>query len=313
MSLPEVSSIPASRSGPLADRQMLYVIGAQRAGTTWLHAQFVRHPDFHTPGLKEVHYWDTVRPPHHTQYREKVKGELERYSRSGWRDFYGEYGIRGIVKGPRAGRRIRARYDALHDQGPGHGRYADYMLYRCPRHQVIVDNTPAYALLDSATYAEMAGICRNAKFVFVMRDPVARLWSGIGLGLAGMSPEDGDRERASRLEDALGADTTRQFARSNYARTIKELEQSIPVEDIHYVFFEDLFSRPAMRALYEFVGVAQADLISEKAPPDKVLNARRVGRDLEPETRARCKERFAPVYEFIHDRFGDWVPEAWRR
>lgn len=33
-------------------------IGAQKSGTTWLHATLSRHPSIAFPGGKEVHYWD---------------------------------------------------------------------------------------------------------------------------------------------------------------------------------------------------------------------------------------------------------------
>lgn len=36
-------------------------IGAQKAGTTWLHANLARHPRIGFPGGKEVHYWNARR------------------------------------------------------------------------------------------------------------------------------------------------------------------------------------------------------------------------------------------------------------
>ena len=38
------------------------IIGAEKAGTTWLHAQLVSHPDIYMPKTKEIHYfnkWDS--------------------------------------------------------------------------------------------------------------------------------------------------------------------------------------------------------------------------------------------------------------
>jgi hypothetical protein len=36
-------------------------IGAQKAGTSWLHAALVRHPQLRFPAGKEVHFWDVHR------------------------------------------------------------------------------------------------------------------------------------------------------------------------------------------------------------------------------------------------------------
>jgi hypothetical protein len=297
-----------SPTGPLADRRMLYVIGAQRSGTTWLHSQFVGHPELHIPGQKETHYWDTIRPPYHQRFRELARQELEDHTRSGWRDHYRQHGLRALARTPRAGRRLRARHEAFNDPGSGHTRYGAFMTLRSRRGQVIVDNTPAYSLLDRATFAEMAGICGDAKFVFILRDPVTRLWSGLGLHVRQSSPGDLDRDLKLALDRALGPDTARDYARSNYARTIQELEQAVSLENIHYIFFEELFTKATIDALYDFVRVARAEVKSDRA-----VNASRRGGKLDPESRARCRERLAPVYEFIAERFGDRVPEAWRR
>ena len=308
MNRPMASSDAVRPAGPLADRRMLYVIGAQRAGTTWLHSLFNRHPSMHTPGMKEVHYWDTIRPPHHTHYREKVRRELEQFSHAGWPEIYRQSGVRGVLKAPRTGRYIRAKYDALHDEGSDHARYGAFMVLRSRNDQLIVDNTPAYSLLDAATYAEMAGICRSAKFVLVMRDPVSRLWSGLGLQAKNSKPEDLDRDLSMLMDEALGEDRYMHRARSDYPRMIGELEKAVPAEDIHYLFFEELFLTPTAVALYDFLGVAQRE-----PTPEKRVNASRLGRKIDPETRARCREQLAPIYDYVAARFGDRVPEAWKR
>ena len=38
---------------------MLFCIGAQKAGTSWLYTLLATHPECHLP-VKEVHYFDTV-------------------------------------------------------------------------------------------------------------------------------------------------------------------------------------------------------------------------------------------------------------
>ncbi|MGH8557010.1 MAG: hypothetical protein ACRESZ_06010, partial [Methylococcales bacterium] len=54
-------------------------IGAQKAGTTWLYAQLVRHPRIRFPRGKEAHYWDWVqagrRPDDIDWYIRKFSGD----------------------------------------------------------------------------------------------------------------------------------------------------------------------------------------------------------------------------------------------
>ncbi|MFP5305436.1 MAG: sulfotransferase family protein [Gammaproteobacteria bacterium] len=49
-------------------------IGAQKAGTSWLHAQLVQHPGVAFPAGKEAHYWDWVQ-------RGKRADDIEAYRR----------------------------------------------------------------------------------------------------------------------------------------------------------------------------------------------------------------------------------------
>ena len=42
---------------------LLYGIGAQKAGTTWLFKQLERHPKVFLAQPKELHYWDCIRAP----------------------------------------------------------------------------------------------------------------------------------------------------------------------------------------------------------------------------------------------------------
>lgn len=58
-------------------------IGAQKAGSTWLHANLVHHPGIHLPPAKELHYFDWYRVPTLRRYAaefapagERLAGEI---------------------------------------------------------------------------------------------------------------------------------------------------------------------------------------------------------------------------------------------
>jgi len=59
---PNDSSGVKNRSGADAEPRgalpSFYCIGAQKAGTTWLHRMLKEHPQIYLPQVKEVHYWD---------------------------------------------------------------------------------------------------------------------------------------------------------------------------------------------------------------------------------------------------------------
>jgi hypothetical protein len=49
-------------------------IGAQKAGTSWLHANLAQHPRVRFPAGKEVHFWDRDRARGVPWYRERFAG-----------------------------------------------------------------------------------------------------------------------------------------------------------------------------------------------------------------------------------------------
>lgn len=48
-------------------------IGAQKAGSTWLHANLVLHPQLYLPEAKELHYFDWYRTPTLRRYAEEFR------------------------------------------------------------------------------------------------------------------------------------------------------------------------------------------------------------------------------------------------
>lgn len=52
-------------------------LGAQKAGTSWLHANLAQHPRVRFPGGKEVHFWDRERERGIHWYREVFKDDGE--------------------------------------------------------------------------------------------------------------------------------------------------------------------------------------------------------------------------------------------
>lgn len=74
----------------------------------------------------------------------------------------------------------------------------------------------------------------DVRSVFILRDPVARLWSGVQQ----QYKTDHDLER--RFEAICTAHADPNFLRLDYPKTMAELEAAVPSERIHYAFFEAL-------------------------------------------------------------------------
>ena len=71
--------------------------------------------------------------------------------------------------------------------------YISYLLHGRTSEQIICDVTPSYSMLSAERYAEMASIGR-AKFLFIMRDPISRLWSQIRIRIRRLAYERNNKE-----------------------------------------------------------------------------------------------------------------------
>ena len=128
-------------------------VGAQKAGTSWLHDQLQRRNDVDFGFLKEYHVFDALELERFASFRPKRPSPLK------WRTWR------------------RARFIANPE------RYFDYFASRLKpdRIRLTGDITPSYAGLSTESYRriEQAFAQRGVqtRAVFIMRDPVERFLS----------------------------------------------------------------------------------------------------------------------------------------
>lgn len=131
-------------------------IGSQRAGTTTMHKVLKRHPDTWMPPIKELHVFDTA------DSEKRIVKAMDRLDKQGgWRaaSFMRRY--RKLVDLPAPERKV--------------GRYA--RLFEPAGSKPTGDITPAYATLDDDAAGRLADGLPGVKILYVLREPVARLWS----------------------------------------------------------------------------------------------------------------------------------------
>lgn len=293
-----------------AQQVLMYGIGAQKAGTSWLQSALEGRDGVFLQKPKELHYWDCIRAPYLRDFKLRAQERLR-------------------VPGPGAPLRHRLsrfwradlrqrialaeRYAAIYRSAPhDHAPYLSYLGAGRSDARLVGDITPSYALLSRDVFAEMLASAPDVRFVFIMRDPVARLWSGVQQHY---KPEraqglvtDQDLDRRFEAICAVPADPN--FLRSDYPGTMAELEAAVPSERIHYAFFETLVDPDRGEVergrLAEFLGVPASWL----NPRNKVHSTRNAHR-ISPESRAMARQSMAGIYAALHGRFGDRLPEAW--
>ena len=283
---------------------LFFCIGAMKSGTTWLNDYFADHPDVRVPGIKETHYWDTIRPPYRSRFRTIVE------QRSDSRRFRNSV-IRLI--GSREQKNREREWDlwraALNDGNDGHRAYADLLFHNSGNAKAVGEITPAYAVLGRETLTEMAGLAPGTRFLFVMRDPVDRLIANTRHRLRGELGATGVTQAAvtDAVNAAMDDDSQLELARSRYDVTIGHLDAIVPETQVSYHFFETLFRQEELDRIAAFLNIS--------ARPGNFENRSNAGVggeiSIDAGTQDRLRQALAPAYDLVAERFGDRVPDTW--
>lgn len=275
------------------NKLFLVGVGAQKAGTTWLARYLGEHPEVYVSRLKELHYFDAVYP---TPSRVDVGKRMIRLAKE-------------VSEGlERNGSRVNIKMldklltviDRLQMQAdPKNYPYMRFFRERVKEESVFCDITPGYSLLDAVGYRAIIDMHPRVRFIFLMRDPIERYWSALRMGVRKMKNFNPDQ----RFMDLLGDKDY--FYRSDYKRTIEELEKVARPEQIKYVFYENLFTDETAAAITSFIGVAPWP-----AKFDQIVNPG-AKIPLAADKMAAAYEAYRHIYDFIFDKFGDAVPASW--
>lgn len=266
------------------------VIGAQRAGTSWLRAALSRHPQIWCPPIKELHYFD----------QPGVRGT--------WRSRYFRRHLRRRVPAALRGRPRLTSWDLRYFAGRWSDEWYASLFRRAGRRGFVTgEATPAYATLGEAQLRRIHALNPNVRLVYSMRDPVRRTWSAIAKhmrdqGIDALTPVE--RLRLARSEGVA--------TRSDYRGTIERLERVFDRERIFYCFFDDIASRPdpLLRDVLTFLGVATdgAAGLAATRPTRSATKGRPVPHDL----RAALTSEYRPEVRWLCERFGA-PPCEWLR
>lgn len=273
-------------------------LGAQKAGTTWLHAYVSRSPGTNFGSIKEYHVWDGLMVPDLAEFdlrRQKV----------GLRTYL--HDLRRRVKGkqrlPLLLRRSMQRDTT---------RYFEHFARRLAKDGVRLtgDITPSYSALSAETLAcirdgfDRRGI--TTKAVFLMRDPVERCLSAIRMYRRnGTSIQGVDITRTDQ-QALLDYVATRQAQlRTNYPHTLEAMKAVFPSQDIYVGLYETMFSPAEVARLSSFLNLPPAHGFVEER-----FNMTQKDADLDPKTLRRAEAAFASVYDYCLKQYPE-VREHW--
>jgi sulfotransferase family protein len=269
-------------------------IGAQKAGTTWLHRNLRAHPEIWMP-KKEVHYFNRKIHDHRTGIgrffgRSSADAQWRRQFKHSLKVHLSEFSPENLFRD--------IRYYAL----PYTDRwYAS--VFEPKKGRTTGEITPAYSVLDEGMISHVHGLMPRTKIIFMMRTPIERAWSQ-----AVMSFDKAEQGSARYVADER---FLQKFERNgltlltDYRRTLENWRTFYPEEQIFVGFLEDVrfYPESLLRRLYEFLGV---DPSFEPPAAREKIHSRS-----EDKMPTRLAVHLARTYhdelEQLHERFGGYA------
>lgn len=277
---------------------LMFGVGAAKSGTSWLYDYLAGHPDCHLRSIKELHFFDTRDMGNRDWYLRDFARKADRLERriAGGKD---KTPTKEIVH--LAELRLYAR---VLDRGDTSG-YLAFLTEGRDEERVVGDITPGYGLLSEDTLREMAALHDDVRFVYVMRDPVERLWSHVRM-IAGRHARGDLRTQAARiLDDVLAGDAPQIADRGDYAGTITRLMAAVAPEKRFICTSEELFDKNGLARLCAFLGIEALGGQTERRVHGGVEIA------MTDTQRKRAAAWLRPQYDYVAANMGA-LPPAWQ-
>ncbi len=270
-------------------------IGAQKAGTTWLHRHLEQHPQIWLPPQKELHYFD-----------QRLPGKLAPLPERLWSDQAPSPQWRLNLVNRLA--RHRQRFDAEEvtwDLLFFFGRNDDAWyrsLFAPAGERVSGEITPAYSTLEPETIAHVARLLPDAKLLFMMRNPIERAWSHAVMDITKRGRQRKPTAEVTEEEFRRHIDGQASRQRGDYLGTLDRWLVHFAERQLFVGFLEDVNARPrfVLRRVFRFLGVDEDAHVPVRQQPVHRGNAQSM-----PTAWARqLADRYLPMLEQLADRFG---------
>ncbi|WP_342075257.1 sulfotransferase [Yoonia sp. SS1-5] len=244
----------------MTDPTLLYCVGATKAGTSWLYRYLHDHPDCAMPAVKEAHYWDTFDPDRAdkqlTAFRLRLRElrDLKTDAQDAGRGWQVANADRRITD-------MKALMSVLEGDRADDLAYGAWLTDRGET-RLVADMTPNYATLPDSMLKRMARLSPNTKFVFLIRDPLDRLWSHIRMQARRQrqSHEKYEKKSNNILYRILNrGQETHILERGDYPAIIARLRRAIPKGRLLVMFTEDLMRQDGLSQLCSFLDISYAE------------------------------------------------------
>jgi hypothetical protein len=249
-------------------RKLYLCIGAQKAGTSWLHSYINRSSsDEFDVSKKELHIWDEF---FSSDWKVRCVGLLSSI-------FRGDYlRVISLI--------MPARF------------YLDYVIKNS--NSILIDFTPSYSLLRRRHLRYIKSCLEDkvdVKVLFVCRDPVDRCISGFKFNIAKSKTREGACIRKSIDESFIdyfkGVDCVNRTA---YSRIIPNIIDVFGSKNALFLRYETMFSDPALDKIDRFF-----DFEGDRGRIKLAVNKSQSKIEISSGAVSECKNFYAKEYTFL--------------
>ena len=285
-----------------AEPTFLFCVGATKAGTSWLYRFLSRHPECHLRSIKELHYFDMLESGNYQRHRDR---ELARLA-----SLQAEQAS-GQPMGPFRERMLRDTQEwvsVIGRDGEDIDGYRAYLAAGRGARKLVGDVTPAYALLPAERLGSMARMAADVRFVYLLRDPVSRLWSQARMVAFRKARSLADfparaMQVMGEMIEAVGQGRT---DREDYIGAITRLRAAVDPSRLFVQLQDEMMTVPGLAELCAFLGIATAPADFDKRVHEGTPLSLAEG------LRARAQGALRPQYDFVAGLFPE-LPDSWRR
>ncbi|MBW7922780.1 MAG: sulfotransferase [Rubellimicrobium sp.] len=292
----------------MSEPVLLYGVGATKAGTSWFYRMLKDHPECAVPEVKEAHYWDTFDPAARAQQVDSFRRQITALRAAAARERVAPGRAWRAANLERYADDLAALVAILEGERTGDRLYRDWLMSGAAGKRLVADITPAYGLLPPETLRRMDGVGPRALFVYLVRDPVARLWSHVRMLAQRQLAAGGDLARqAGRIMRRIldRGEPQHVLVRGDYPAAHARLSGAVAADRLRVEYCERLYTEAGQRDMAQFLGIGYH-------PADAT---RRVhegpGITLPADLAARAARMLAGHYAWAARTLGP-LPQAWQ-
>jgi len=287
------------------DKLFLLGVGAQKAGTTWLHEALVKSaPNFQEGFCKEYHVFDglSTNPLKRLDLAKKISHHCSQNN-----SFKNQRINKGLFLKGLFFEDVNYYFD-----------YFDFLSYRNPEKTLFCDITPSYSSLNSKQFVfikhglESRGFA--VKSIFIVRDPLERAWSASKYYYSRRKEMYGED---SNFEDHLNYflqhfNQQKYLMRGRYDNTINACITAFG-DSFKCLFFEELFTKETTKELAYFLKIDNFTPNTQGKINKNIYQSKDSAYTILPKSLINdFLHIYSPVYQYMEENYKDKVEDLWQ-